>query len=123
MYAVLLFHAIYILFLKFAIWLPASLFWKMQEHYTQVLGRDFLYLIKSSLFLWGCAVLPIRFASPANHKYYGYIFWVSLVAFCFLDMGWLNMHKNTQTPRSWCLCSSSGCFVFFIVGSLGYSEN
>ncbi|MFO8991862.1 VUT family protein [Legionella pneumophila serogroup 1] len=93
-YSVLLFHAIYILFLKFAIWLPASSFWKMQETYMQVLGRDFLYLIESSLFLWGCALLPIRFASTANHKYYGYIFWLSLVAFCLLDMGWLNMQKN-----------------------------
>lgn len=98
-YAVLLFHAIYVLFLKFAIWLPASSFWKMQEPYTQVLGRDFLYLIKSSLFLWGCTLLPIRFASPANYKYYGYIFWVSLVAFCFLDMGWLNMHKTTPDTQ------------------------
>ncbi|HGC5761915.1 TPA: hypothetical protein ACIZBP_002147 [Legionella pneumophila] len=98
-YAVLLFHAIYVLFLKFAIWLPASSFWKMQEPYTQVLGRDFVYLIKSSLFLWVCALLPIRFASSANHKYYGYIFWVSLVAFCFLDMGWLNMHKNTPDTQ------------------------
>ncbi|HAU2169428.1 TPA: VUT family protein [Legionella pneumophila] len=98
-YSVLLFHAIYILFLKFAIWLPASSFWKMQETYTQVLGRDFLYLIESSLFLWGCALLPIRFATTANHRYFGYIFWISLVMFCFLDISWLNTHRNTYDTQ------------------------
>ncbi|MFO2552162.1 VUT family protein [Legionella pneumophila serogroup 1] len=98
-YSVLLFHAIYILFLKFAIWLPASSFWKMQETYTQVLGRDFLYLIESSLFLWGCALLPIRSATMANHRYFGYIFWISLVMFCFLDISWLNTHKNTHDTQ------------------------
>ncbi|AMP93509.1 VUT family protein [Legionella pneumophila] len=98
-YSVLLFHAIYILFLKFAIWLPASSFWTMQETYTQVLGRDFLYLTKSSLFLWGCALLPIRFATTANHRYFGYIFWISLVMFCFLDISWLNTHKNTHDTQ------------------------
>ena len=40
LYSVILFRAIYVLFLKFAIWLPASSFWTMQEVYTQVLGRD-----------------------------------------------------------------------------------
>lgn len=95
-YSVLLFHAIYILFLKFAIWLPASSFWKMQEPYTQVLGRDFLYLIKSSLYLWGCALLLIRFANTSNHRCSGCVFLVSLVMFCFLDMNSLNTHKNTN---------------------------
>ncbi|HDS3853580.1 TPA: VUT family protein [Legionella pneumophila] len=98
-YSVLLFHAIYILFLKFAIWLPASSFWKMQETYTQVLGRDFLYLIESSLFLCGCALLPVRFATTANHRYFGYIFWISLVMFCFLDISWLNTHRNTHDTQ------------------------
>lgn len=98
-YSVLLFHAIYILFLKFAIWLPASSFWKMQETYTQVLGRDLLYLVQSSLFLWGCALLPIRFANTSNHRYCGYVFWVFLVMFCFLDISWLNIHKNTNTSQ------------------------
>src|SRR5690606_20935104 len=45
-YLVILFHAIYILFLKLAIWLPSSSFWQMQDTYTQVLGRDIFYLIK-----------------------------------------------------------------------------
>jgi uncharacterized integral membrane protein (TIGR00697 family) len=91
---VILFHAIYILFLKFAIWLPASSFWKMQETYTQVLGRDFLYLAQSSLFLWGCAILPIRFANASNPRYSGYIFWAALLIFCLLNISWLNTHDN-----------------------------
>jgi uncharacterized integral membrane protein (TIGR00697 family) len=91
---VILFHAIYILFLKFAIWLPASSFWKMQETYTQVLGRDFLYLAQSSLFLWGCAILPIRFAKTSNPRYSGYIFWTALLIFSLLNIFWLNSHDN-----------------------------
>lgn len=85
-YLVILFHAVYILFLKFAIWLPASSFWKMQETYTQVLGRDFFYIIKSSLFLWGCVLLPTRM----NIKQSQYVFFASLLIFFMLNMLWLN---------------------------------
>ena len=85
-YLVILFHAVYILFLKFAIWLPASSFWKMQETYTQVLGRDFFYIVKSSLFLWGCVLLPTRM----NIKQSQYIFFASLLIFFMLNMLWLN---------------------------------
>jgi uncharacterized PurR-regulated membrane protein YhhQ (DUF165 family) len=81
-----LFHAVYILFLKFAIWLPASSFWKMQEAYTQVLGRDFFYIVKSSLFLWGCVLLPTRM----NIKQSQYVFFASLLIFFMLNMLWLN---------------------------------
>jgi uncharacterized integral membrane protein (TIGR00697 family) len=80
------FHAVYILFLKFAIWLPASSFWKMQEAYTQVLGRDFFYIVKSSLFLWGCVLLPTRM----NIKQSQYVFFASLLIFFMLNMLWLN---------------------------------
>lgn len=85
-YLVILFHAVYILFLKFAIWLPASSFWKMQEAYTQVLGRDFFYTVKSSLFLWGCVLLPTRM----NIKQNQYVFFASLLIFFMLNMLWLN---------------------------------
>lgn len=85
-YLVILFHAVYILFLKFAIWLPASSFWKMQETYTQVLGRDFFYIVKSSLFFWGCVLLPTRM----NIKQSQYVFFASLLIFFMLNMLWLN---------------------------------
>ncbi|KTD20139.1 VUT family protein [Legionella londiniensis] len=98
-YSVILFHAIYILFLKFAIWLPASSFWKMQATYTQVLGRDFLYLAKSSLFLWACSVLPIRFSLNLNPIYKGYIFWIFLLTFCLLDIFWLNIHNDSSLSQ------------------------
>ena len=89
-YLVILFHAVYILFLKFAIWLPASSFWKMQELYTQVLGRDFFYVAKSSLFLWGCTLLPMQFITRIDAKKSQYVFLASLLIFFMLDMSWLN---------------------------------
>ncbi|CZI43623.1 TPA: VUT family protein [Legionella pneumophila] len=98
-YSVLLFHAIYILFLKFAIWLPSSSFWKMQETYTQVLGRDLLYLTQSSLFLWACSLLPIRFAYISDQRYCGYIFWMSLLIFCLMDIFWLNLYKDNNVTQ------------------------
>ncbi|MBA2648093.1 MAG: hypothetical protein H0U75_00595 [Legionella sp.] len=91
-YMIILFHAMYILFLKLAIWLPASSFWKMQAVYEQVLGRDFLYIVKSSLFLWACFLLPIRISNISNQRHSGYIFWVGLLIFCLLDIYWLNLH-------------------------------
>ena len=93
-YAVILFHAIYILFLKFAIWLPASSFWKMQETYTHVLGRNFLYLAESSLFLWASSLLPIRFTNLSKQKYGGYLFLVSLMTFGLLDIFCLNSNND-----------------------------
>jgi queuosine precursor transporter len=95
-YLVIVFHAIYILFLKFAIWLPASSFWKMQELYTQVLGRDFFYVLKSSLFLWGCALLPIQFITRIDKKQNQYVFLASLFVFFVLNMVWLNPHDETS---------------------------
>lgn len=95
-YMTMLFHAIYILFLKFAIWLPASSFWKMQEAYTQVLGRDFLYLLKSSVFLWACALLPFRFVIAKNDKQSRLIFSVALMAFSLLNLLCLNPNPNTD---------------------------
>lgn len=95
-YLVILFHAIYILFLKFAIWLPASSFWKMQEIYMQVLGRDFLYLIKSSSFLWVCALSPINLINTLSKKKNRNLFLVPLMFFCLLNMFWLNPNNNTN---------------------------
>lgn len=45
-YLIIIFRLVYLLFLKLAIWLPSSSFWKMQTIYTHVLGRDFLYIVK-----------------------------------------------------------------------------
>lgn len=95
-YLVILFHAIYILFLKFAIWLPASSFWEMQEIYTQVLSRDFLYLLKSSFFLWLCALLPIKSINLSNEKQGRYVFLVALMFFSLSNMFWLNPNGNSN---------------------------
>ena len=95
-YLVILFHAIYILFLKFAIWLPSSSFWTMQETYTNVLGRDFIYLLKSSIFLWGCALLPIKMVGISDGKKSRYLFLVALMIFSLLDMTLLNPNNNTS---------------------------
>lgn len=99
LYSVMLFHAIYVLFLKFAIWLPASSFWKMQETYTQVLGRDVLYLIKSSIFLWACVLLPARLICTTNEKRSQYTFLISLMVFCLLNLVFLNPQANTSETQ------------------------
>ncbi|WP_242602228.1 VUT family protein [Legionella nagasakiensis] len=96
---VILFHAIYILFLKFAIWLPASSFWQMQDTYTQVLGREFFYIIESSVFLWGSILLPIRVISPTSEKKARYMFLASLVIFSLLNMLWLNPNKAHEDSQ------------------------
>lgn len=88
-YSVILFHAIYILFLKFAIWLPASSFWKMQEIYTEVLERNFIYLLESSVFLWASLLLPVRFIN-LSIKESPYIFCLGLIGFSLLNLLFLN---------------------------------
>lgn len=93
-YLVILFHAIYILFLKFAIILPSSSFWTMQETYTNVLGRDFIYLLKSSIFLWGCALLPIKSIGISESKKLRFVFLFALILFALLDMYLLNPNSN-----------------------------
>lgn len=98
-YLVILFHAIYVLFLKFAIWLPASSFWQMQDTYSQVLGRDFFYLIKSSIILWGSVLLPIRLLSTANEKKSRQVFLASLMIFALLDMLWLNPKETVSVAQ------------------------
>lgn len=95
-YLVIFFHAIYILFLKLAIFLPSSSFWTMQETYTHVLGRDFIYLLKSSFFLWGCTLLPIKVVGISEGKKSGYLFLVALMIFSLLDMSLLNPNGNTN---------------------------
>src|SRR3989338_9133852 len=94
-YSVILFHAIYVLFLKFAIWLPASSFWKMHETYTQVLGRDVSYLVKSAVFLWACTLLPTRLIGNTSENQSRYVFLISLITFCMLNMIFLNPQINT----------------------------
>ena len=89
-YLVILFHALYILFLKLAIWLPSSSFWQLQETYTQVLGRDLFYLIKSSVLIWGTTLLPVRYVKISNEKDARYILFASLMIFSLLNMYWLS---------------------------------
>lgn len=98
-YFVIIFHSIYILFLKFAIWLPPSGFWKMQEMYNQVLGRDLLYLIKSTIFLWSCVLLPTRLSNAFNKKSSQYIFLISLMLFCLMNMVFLNPQNNINETQ------------------------
>ncbi|HHV6060385.1 TPA: VUT family protein [Legionella pneumophila] len=98
-YLVVLFHAIYTLFLKFAIWLPASSFWQMQDIYTQVLGRDLFYFIESSMFLWAAAFLPICFFSTSNEKATSYIFLASLTIFSLLNMLWLSPKDTVSATQ------------------------
>jgi queuosine precursor transporter len=99
LYSVILFRAVYILFLKFAIWLPASSFWTMQEEYTQVLGRDTFYLIKSTVFLWACILLPLRSLGNNSDKQSQYVFLFSLIIFCLLNMIALNPQNNTSSMQ------------------------
>ncbi|WP_131780611.1 VUT family protein [Legionella bozemanae] len=89
-YLVILFRAIYILFLKFAIWLPASSFWQMQDIYTQVLGRNLFYLIESSMFLWAAVLLPSAFSKSSNEKEASHVMLASLMIFSLLNMLWLS---------------------------------
>lgn len=92
-YLVILFHAVYILFLKFAIFLPSSSFWTMQETYTHVLGRDFIYLLKSSMFIWACALLPTKLIGAGSKKSQ-YAFLLGLIMFASLDIHLLNANNN-----------------------------
>lgn len=98
-YFVIIFHAIYLLFLKFAIWLPASGFWKMQEIYNQVLGRDCWYLIKNNLVLWASTLLPIRLFNTLNEKRSQYTFLISLMIFCSMHVVFLNPQNNTDEAQ------------------------
>lgn len=98
-YSVILFHAVYIFFLKLAICLPESSFWNMQETYAQVLGRDILYLIKSTVFLWVCTLLPIRLFSTTGEKQSRYVFLISLTAFCLLSMVFLDSQNDTSATQ------------------------
>ncbi|MFA5960079.1 MAG: VUT family protein [Tatlockia sp.] len=98
-YLVIIFHAIYILFLKFASWLPASGFWKMQETYSQVLDKNLLYLIKSTIFLWACILLPIRLFNTIYEKSSQYTFLISLMIFCSVNRVYLNPQNNTEEAQ------------------------
>ncbi|HAW6249049.1 TPA: VUT family protein [Legionella pneumophila] len=127
-YLVILFHALYILFLKLAIWLPSSSFWQMQDTYTQVLGRDIFYLIKSSVFLWATALLPVRYVSISNEKQTRYVLLASLIAFSLLNTLWLSP-KDTATvsqliipPMIYCFLSIFSRHLLRIVSNIERSE-
>ncbi|RUQ81717.1 VUT family protein [Legionella septentrionalis] len=98
-YLVILFHTIYILFLRLAICLPSSSFWKMQEIYAQVLYRDFSYLLKSAFFLWICALFLIKLFAKANKEFERYIFLMALIIFTFLNLFWLNSKSNVNSSQ------------------------
>lgn len=83
---VVLFRLIYLLFLKLAISLPSASFWKMQEIYTHVLDRNFLYMMESSIAIWLCALIPIKAI---------YIFQRQSNAFIFLGAALLFATLNT----------------------------
>lgn len=89
-YSIIIFRAAYIIFLKFAIWLPASAFWKMQEIYTLVLGRDNFYIIESTFFIWSTILLPTSYLTNLNHKRSTYVFILSLIIFSILNICSLN---------------------------------
>lgn len=127
-YLVILFHALYILFLKLAIWLPSSSFWQLQETYTQVLGRDLFYLIKSSVLIWGTTLLPVRYVKISNEKETRYILFASLMVFSFLNMYWLSP-KYTVTisqliipPMIYCFLSIFARQLLRIVINIEQSE-
>lgn len=86
-YLIIIFRVIYLLFLKLAIWLPSSSFWKMQIVYTHVLGKDFLYIVKSSIIIWFCALVPIKLV---HNQYNKIISLVALILFTTLNTMLIN---------------------------------
>ena len=98
-YLVILFHALYVLFLKLAIWLPSSSFWQMQESYTQVLGRDVYYLIDSSVFFWGTTLLPLWYANLSDEKVVCFTFFAFLIIFSLLNMLWISPKDITGAAQ------------------------
>ena len=94
-YLVILFRFIYLLFLKLAICLPASSFWKMQAAYTHVLGRDVVYIITSSFMIWFCALILIRGACFLQSKYNKFLFVGALMLFVTLNTLLLNTHNSS----------------------------
>ena len=62
-YLVIICKFIYLIFLKFAIFLPSVDFWSKQEMYKKVLGRDFLYIVYTSIQTWLLLLLPYYICS------------------------------------------------------------
>lgn len=128
-YLVIVFHALYILFLKLAIWLPSSSFWQMQETYTQVLGRDIFYLIKSSIFLWATALLPVRYVSASNKKQTRNALLGSLIVFSLLNALWLNPTDTATVsqliipPMVYCFLSIFSPHLLRIISNIEQSEH
>ncbi|HEL9683150.1 TPA: VUT family protein, partial [Legionella pneumophila] len=103
-------------------------FWQMQDTYTQVLGRDIFYLIKSSVFLWATALLPVRYVSISNEKQTRYVLLASLIAFSLLNTLWLSP-KDTATvsqliipPMIYCFLSIFARHLLRIVSNIERSE-
>ncbi|KTC98707.1 VUT family protein [Legionella erythra] len=99
LYLVIMCRTVYILFLKFAIWLPASSFWSMQEVYSQVLGRDWNYLIKSSFLLWAFILLPNVLCDRLNKIIRQYSTTIALLIFCLLNLIWINTRQQTALTQ------------------------
>ena len=87
-YLIILFRSIYILFLKIAIIIPSSSFWKLQDAYSNVLGRDFNYIINSSITIWVCFLVIPRIkllfmgTKKIDGKYIYLFFSFSLALYC-----------------------------------------
>lgn len=116
-YLIIAFRIVYLLFLKLAIWLPSSSFWKLQTIYTYVLGRDFSYLLMSSIFLWGSTILFIGYFRLRYQKFLNVLFLASLMIFCFLDFFLINPNRNTEIIQLFYILISY-CVINFFSGYL-----
>jgi len=84
-YLVIIFRLTYLLFLKLAIWLPSSSFWKMQAAYTNVLDRDIFYILKSTFIFWLCSLVTIRVLHSSHKKSIKLVFFGSLILLTLLN--------------------------------------
>lgn len=96
-YLIMLFRIFYIFFLKIAIFLPSSTFWNMQDIYSQTLGRDFLYILKSSFFIWFCGLIPqkIFLETKRNSNFDSLITPFSLAIFILFEARFLTNYGTT----------------------------
>lgn len=85
-YLVILFRIVYLLFLKIAIYLPSSSFWKMQGVYAHVLDRDYLYILKSSFIIWFSSLIIIKCSYFLQNKYGKLIFLGAIMLFSLLNL-------------------------------------
>ncbi len=116
-YLVIAFRLVYLLFLKLAICLPSSSFWKLQADYTYVLDRDFLYVVKSSVILWFCALIPAKIFLYFQVKSNKLAFLAGLMLLSVLNTMLLNTHSVTTeynlivVSMLYCLLMIAGDFL------------